>query len=88
MKEKKYCKGRDHCHCTGEHRVAAQSICNLKYSVPKQKSYSFPNESCYNYHFIIYIYNLCSSKRKRSYKNWKKCRKKYGKYIVHVIIYW
>ena len=26
---------KDHCHYTGKHRCAAHSICNLKYSVPK-----------------------------------------------------
>ena len=35
LKYKKYCKVRDHCHDTGKYRVAAHSICNLKYSVPK-----------------------------------------------------
>ena len=34
-KDKKYCKARDHCHYTGEHRGAANSICNLKYSISK-----------------------------------------------------
>ena len=31
VKDKKYCKVRDHCHYTGEYGGAAQSICNLKY---------------------------------------------------------
>ena len=40
LKDKKYCKVRDHCHYRGEYRKAAHSICNLEYSVPKN-SYSF-----------------------------------------------
>ena len=35
LKDKKYCKVRDHCHYTGEYRGAVDSICNLKYSVTK-----------------------------------------------------
>ena len=35
-KDKKYCKVRDHCHYTGKYRGAANSICNLKYSVTKK----------------------------------------------------
>ena len=50
-KDKKYLNVTDHCHCTGKHRVAAHSICNLKYSVPKEYSIVFHNESCYDYHF-------------------------------------
>ena len=40
LKDKKYCKIRDHCHYAGKYRGAAHTICNLKYSVPKI-SYSF-----------------------------------------------
>ena len=40
LKDKKYCKVRDHCHYRGEYRKAAHSICNLEYSAPKN-SYSF-----------------------------------------------
>ena len=53
LKDKKYCKFRDHCHHTGEQRRAAHSICNLKYSVPKEIPIAFHNGSNYDYHLII-----------------------------------
>ena len=53
VKDKKYCKVRDHCHYTKEYRDAAHSICNLKYSVPKRIPIVFKNGSDYDYHFII-----------------------------------
>ena len=34
LKDKKYCKVRDHCHYIGEYRGAVHNICNLKYSAP------------------------------------------------------
>ena len=53
MKDKEYRKVRDHCHYTKEYRVAAHSICNLRYSVPKKTPVVFCNGSNYDYHFII-----------------------------------
>ena len=47
MKDKKYCKVRGHCHYTGENRVVAHSICNLKYSVPNKSLITFHNECNY-----------------------------------------
>ena len=52
MKDKKYCKVRDHCHYTGEYRGDGHSICNLKYSLPKKILIAFHNGSNYDYHFI------------------------------------
>ena len=37
-KFEKYRKVRNHFHYTGEYRGAARSLCNLKYSVPKNFS--------------------------------------------------
>ena len=50
---RKYCKVKDHCHYTGEYRSATHSICNLKYSAPKETAILFHNGSNYDYHFII-----------------------------------
>ena len=52
-KDKKYCEVRDHCYYTGEYRGAAHSICNLKYSVPKETSIVFPDGSNNDYYFVI-----------------------------------
>ena len=52
-KYNKYCKFRDHCHYTGDYRSAAHSICNLKYSVPKEISIVFHNRCNCDYHFVI-----------------------------------
>ena len=53
MKDKQYHKVKDHCHYTGKYKGAAHSICNLKYSVPKEIPITFHNGSNYYYHFII-----------------------------------
>ena len=53
LKDKKYRQVRDHCHYTGEHRGAAYSVCNLKYSVPKKILIVFHNGLNYDYHFAI-----------------------------------
>ena len=44
---------RYECHFTAEYRVAAHSICNSKYSVPKRIPIAFHNRSNYDYHFIV-----------------------------------
>ena len=46
-------KCRDHCHYIAAYRGPEPSIYNLKYSVPKNISIVFHNESNYDYHFII-----------------------------------
>ena len=51
--DKKYRKVSYHCHYTGEYIGAAHSICNLKYSVPKNIPKIFNNVSKYDYLFIV-----------------------------------
>ena len=56
LKDKKYCKVRDHCYDTGEYRGAANSICNLKCvpkRIPKRIPIVFHDRSNYDYHFIV-----------------------------------
>ena len=49
--DKKYRKVRD--HYTGEYRGTAHSVCNLKYSLPKEIPIVFHNGSNYDNNFII-----------------------------------
>ena len=53
ISNKKHHKVRDHCHYTGKYRGAAHSICNLRYTVPKEIPIVFHSGSTYDYHFII-----------------------------------
>ena len=53
LNNKKYREFRNRCYYTGEYRGAAHSVCNLKYSVPKEIPISFSNGSNYDYNFII-----------------------------------
>ena len=53
INDKKYRKVRDHCHYTGKHKGAVHSICNLKYSIPREIPIVFCNVLNYDYHFII-----------------------------------
>ena len=53
LKDKKYRKVRDNCHCIGERRGAAHILCNLKHSVPEKIPIVFYNRSNDDYHFII-----------------------------------
>ena len=51
-KFKKRQKVKDHCHYTGKFRRVANSICNLRYKVPKDIPIVIHNAS-YDTHFII-----------------------------------
>ena len=51
--DKKYRKVRDHCHYASEYRGFAYSMCNLKFSVPKEIPIVFHNVSNYDYYFIV-----------------------------------
>ena len=51
-KDKKYCKVRYHCHYASKYKGAAYSICNLKYSIPKETVIILHNGSNYVCHFI------------------------------------
>ena len=51
-KFKKPQKVKDHCHYTGKFRRVANSICNLRYKVPKNIPIVIHNAS-YDSHFII-----------------------------------
>ena len=53
VKDKRYCKVRDHWYYTGQYIGAAHSTCNLKYCVPKNVPVAFHNGSSYDYSFII-----------------------------------
>ena len=50
---KRYCKIRNHCHCTGKCRGPGHSISNLRCSIIKEISVIFHNGSNYHYDFII-----------------------------------
>ena len=50
---KKCCNVGEHCRYSAEYRVAAHSICNLKYSIPNEIPIVFHNRSNYDYYFII-----------------------------------
>ena len=51
-KDKNYWEVRDNCQYSGEHRGRARSVCNSKFSVPKETPMVFHNGSNYDYHFI------------------------------------
>ena len=48
VKDKKYCKVRYHCHYTDKCADFTHSICNLKFSVPKEIPIVFHNGSNYD----------------------------------------
>ena len=55
VKDKKYCKVRDHCHYTGRYRGAAHGISNLKYDVPNKILIAFHNGSTMIIIFVLWL---------------------------------
>ena len=55
LKDKKYCKVRDHCHYAVEYRSAAHTACNLNIVCLKKIPIVFLNGSHYDYHFFIRV---------------------------------
>ena len=53
MKDKKYCKARDHCHYTRGCTGAAHSIWNLRYSVLKKIPVAFNTGANYDFNFVV-----------------------------------
>ena len=103
MKDKQYCKVRDHCYYTEGYRDAPHSKWNLKGNIPEKSCIAFHNGSNYDYHFIIKVSRGIWKKnhvfgrkhwqvhnlynRKRNYKNWLNCRRNYKKHILCITIY-
>ena len=52
-KDNKSCKVRHHCHYIREYESDTHSVCNLKFSVPKDVNIIFDYVSNCHYHFII-----------------------------------
>ena len=52
-KYKKYCKVRDHRHCSGGYRSETHIICTLKYGAPKEIPIVFRYRSNYDNYFMI-----------------------------------
>ena len=48
-----YQEVRDHCHYTGNYRVAVHSICKVKCNVPNEIPVVFHNGSNYEYHILL-----------------------------------
>ena len=49
INDENYCKVRDNCQFTAKYSGAAHSICNLKYSIPKEIPMFFHNGPNYDY---------------------------------------
>ena len=49
INDENYCKVRHHCEFTAKYSGAAHSICNLKYSIPKEIPMFFHNGHNYDY---------------------------------------
>ena len=50
---KKYWKVRDYCHYTGKLRSTVHSICNLRYSIPKEIPLAIQNGLNHDFRFIV-----------------------------------
>lgn len=46
-------KVRNHCHFSSKYYRATHSICNIRYSVPREIPVGFQNESNYDFSIMI-----------------------------------
>ena len=74
--DKYYHKVRNHVHDTGKYRGATQSICNLRYKIPKEIPAAFQNGSNYDSHFVI-------KELTEVFKGQLTCHRKYRKIHNH-----
>ena len=51
--DKVYRKVKDHCYYTSKYGGASHSLCNSKYSIPRQITVDFKDRSNFDYHFFI-----------------------------------
>ena len=61
-------KVRDHCYYAGEYRCATHSICNLKYTIPKEITMMFRNGLNYDSIILSFFYHSIKKQLEKVFK--------------------